>query len=106
MKICKEIVWQRRTLQERNMKNVLHKRGWNLGTNPAHVEPTPILLTKETYNGKSEKDYVKLKLRRDHTSSTMDLYEFNISLFDQGEPEELLLFIRNFNMTFLETGTL
>ena len=88
------------------MKNVLHNKDWNWGTNPAHVEPPPILIIKETYNGKSEKDYVKLKLRRDHTSSTMDLYEFNIYLFDQGEPEELLLFISNFNMTLSETGTL
>ena len=28
------------------------------------------------------------------------LYEFNMSLFDHDEPEEFLLFILNFNMTF------
>ena len=88
------------------MKNDLHKKCWNSGTNTAHVEPPPIILIKETYNGKSDKDFVKLKLCRDHKSSTMDLYEFNMYFFDQVEPEELLLFIRNFNMTFLETGTL
>ena len=60
------------------MKNDLHKKCWNSGTNTAHVEPPPIILIKETYNGKSDKDFVKLKLCRDHKSSTMDLYEFNM----------------------------
>ena len=53
------------------MKNVLYKKGWNSGTNPAHVEPLPIPLINETCNVKSDKDYVKLKLRRDPTSSTL-----------------------------------
>ena len=43
----------------------------------------------------SDGDYVKLKLRRDPTSSILDLYEFMMSLFDHGEPEEFLLFVRN-----------
>ena len=70
------------------------------------MEPPPIPLIKETYNGKSDKDFVKLKLRRDPTSSTSDLYAFKISLFDHVDPEEFLLFIRNFNITLSETGTL
>ena len=42
-------------------------------------------------------------------SSTLDLYEFNMYLFDNGDLEELLLFVGNFNMTLatsvmLETG--
>ena len=57
------------------------------------MEPFPIPLIRETCNGKSDKDFVKLKLRRDPTSITSDLYEFNMSLFDHGNPEEFLLFI-------------
>ena len=38
------------------MKNVSHKKGWGVDTNPAHLEPPPILLTNETYNGKSDGD--------------------------------------------------
>ena len=34
----------------------------------------------------------------------MDLYEFKISLFDNGEPEDFLLFVRNFNMTLAASG--
>ena len=88
------------------MKNVSHKIGWNLGTNPEHVEPLPILIIKEMYNGKSDKDFVELKLCGYHMSSTLDPYEFNISFFDHGNMEEFLLFIRKFNMILTATGTL
>ena len=37
---------------------------------------------------------------------TTDLYEFKMSLFDNDEPEEFLLFVRNFNMTLAASGTL
>ena len=42
------------------------------------------------YNGKLDKDFVNLKLHRDPTSSTLDLYEFRMSLFENGDPEEFL----------------
>ena len=31
-------------------------------------------------------------------SEKSDLYEFNLTLFDNGDPEEFLLFVRKFNM--------
>ena len=52
-----------------------------------HMEPPPTPLIKCKSDGKSEKDFVKLKIRRDPTPGTSDLYEFNMSLFDNGEPE-------------------
>ena len=88
------------------MKNVSHNKGWILGINPSHVEPLTITLIKETYNGKPDKDFVKLKLRRYPTSSTSDLYKFKMYLFEHGEPDEFLLFIRNPNMNLVVTGTL
>ena len=39
-------------------------------------------------------------------SSTSDLYEFKMSLFDHGKPEDFLLFIRNFNTNLAATGML
>ena len=42
----------------------------------------------------------------DPTPSTSDLYDFKTSLFYHGDPEEFLLFIRNFNMTNAGTGML
>ena len=40
---------------------------------------------------------------RDPRSENLDLYEFKMALFDNGKPEEFLLFIRNFNMTLEAT---
>ena len=39
-------------------------------------------------------------------SSTSDLYEFKMYLFDNGEPEEFSLFVHNFNMTLAASETL
>ena len=84
----------------------MHKKGWCADTNTDHVEHHPIPLVKETSTVKSDGDYVKLKLRRDTTSSTLDLYEFRMSLFDYGQLEEFLLFVRNFQTTLAATGTI
>ena len=56
--------------------------------------------------GKSDGDYVKLNLCRDHTSSMPGFYEFMMSLFDHGKPEEFLLFVQNFQITLAATETL
>ena len=88
------------------MKNVSNKKGWMTGVNHPHVEPPPILLIQETYNGKLHKDIVKLKLRRYPTSSTLDPYKFKMSLFKNVKPEELSLFVRNFNITLAASGAL
>ena len=40
------------------------------------------------------------------TSSTSELYEFKMSLFENVEPEEFLLVVRKFNMTFGASGML
>ena len=85
------------------MKKQSHKKDLNLDTNPTHVEPMPIPIIKEMYYGKSDKYFIELKLCKDPISSTLDLYDFKMSLFDHGEPEEFLLFIHNFNMTLAAT---
>ena len=38
-------------------------------------------------------------------SGMLDLYEFNVSLFDHDEPEEFLLFMKNFKTTLAAIGT-
>ena len=88
------------------MKNVSHKKGWGMETNPDHLEPPPIPLIKQIYTGKLGLDYVKINLLRDPTSITSDLYVFRMSLFDHGDPEEFLLFIRNFQTTLAATGNI
>ena len=88
------------------MKNIYHKKSWNLGMTQVHVEPPMIPLIKGKYDGKPDKYFVKMKLRRDPTSSTLDLYEFKMYLFENGEPEDFFLFVRNFNTTLVESGML
>ena len=39
-------------------------------------------------------------------SCKSDLYGFRMSLFDHGNPEELLLVVRKFKMILASTGTL
>ena len=43
-------------------------------------------------------------MRRYLASEKLDPYEFKILVFDNGEPEELLLFIWYFNMTNEASG--
>ena len=64
-----------------------------------HVEPPPIPLIESKIGEKLYKDCVEIKLHRDIMSETSDIYELNMSLFDDGKPEELLLFVRTFQMT-------
>ena len=88
------------------MNIFFHKKKWNVGVVQQHVDPPPTLLIKSKHDDNSEKDIVKLKLHRETISDNPDLYEFKISLFDNGGPEEFLLFIFNFNMTLLASGNL
>ena len=80
------------------MKNVSNKKFWNLVMTQAHVEPPTIPLIKSKHNNNPEKYSVKIKFCIHPTSYISDLYEFNMDLFDNGEPEEFLLFVRNFVM--------
>ena len=71
-----------------------------------HMETLPIPLIKSNHDNKSDKYFVKLKLRSDMTSSLSELYEFKMDLFDNGELKYFVLFVQNFNMTLVASGTL
>ena len=64
-----------------------------------HMETSLTPLIKSKHDYKSDTDFVKLKLRRNPTSEKSDLYEFKMVFFDNSNPEELLFFVSNFNMT-------
>ena len=66
----------------------------------------PIPLIKSNHVDKSSKYFVKIKFRKDQTLSSSDPHEFKMGLFVNGYPEEFLLFMQNFNMTLLVSGTL
>ena len=58
------------------MKNVPHNKNWNTGTIQVHVEPPPITPIKNKNDKKSDKYFVKIKLRRDPMLEESDIYEF------------------------------
>ena len=70
------------------------------------MDPPLILLIESKNYEKLDKDRVKIKLLRDPISQKLDLHELKMALFDNGEPEEFLLFIRNLNMTLEASGML
>ena len=53
-----------------------------------------------------KKDCVKTKLLRYPTSQKSDLYECKMHLFDNDDPEEFFLLIKNFNRTLEASGTI
>ena len=107
MTLFKEIARLRLTPPDHlTIKNVSHNKSWNSRVTQPHVEPPLIHLIKGNHDDNSEKYFVKLKLRRDPTLSSLNLYEFKTDLFENGEPEEFLLFVRNLNMTLAASGTL
>ena len=81
-------------------------KNWNWGTVQVHVEPPLIPLIKSKNNDKLDKYCVKIKLCRDLTSEKLDIYVFYMTFFDNGEPEELLLFIINFQITLEASWTI
>ena len=81
------------------MKKVSHNKKLNTKTVQVHVDPPLITLIKVKNDEKLDKYFVKIILRRYPTPEKSDLYEFKMSLFDNGKIEEFLLFIQNFNMT-------
>ena len=50
--------------------------------------------------------FVKIKLRRDPISEKSVLNEFKTVMFNNGNPDQFLLFVRYLNMTLKVSGTL
>ena len=88
------------------MRNISHNNKWNLGIVQLHVKPLPNPLIKIKHNDNLDKDLINIKLRRDPGSQKLDLYEFKMSLFDNVNPEEFLLFVNNFNTALGSSRTL
>ena len=88
------------------MKNISHKKKWDAGTVKVHVEQPLISLIKSKNDQKSDKYCVKIKFCRYPMSQESELYEFKMSLFDNGDPEELLLFISNVHMILKASVTI
>ena len=88
------------------MKNVSPKKKWNIGVVQVHMEPPLTPPDKSKHGDRLDRNFVNIKLRRDPMSENSDLYEFKMALFDNGDPGQFLLFVRNFNINPEASGTL
>ena len=89
------------------MKNLSTKKKWLSGNIQFQADPSPIpLINSETQRKKTEIDCNKVKLRKKPASSMSGPYEYKVALFENGEPEEFLLFIREFRKTLRANGVM
>ena len=88
------------------VNNVSYKKKWNAVIRTSARGSTPDSTNKKQEWWKLDKYFVKIKLFRDTKSEKSNLYELKMDLFDNGNPDEFLLFIHNFNTTLEEPGTL
>ena len=70
------------------------------------MEPHPIPLLKSWIDMKSYKYYAKIMLLKYPMSETPDVYNLKMTLFDNGDMGELLLFKQNYHMTLKEPGSI
>ena len=67
----------------------------------------PIIpLIKSNFDTKSDKYYAWIKLRRNTMSDNSDIYESIMDFFDNGYPEEFILFQQNRKIILDTSGTL
>ena len=58
-----------------------------------HLGPPSVPLIKIKHDDKPDKYFVKIKFHRDPMSDHLYLYEFKMSLFQNGKPERFLLLV-------------
>ena len=68
------------------MNKFYQKNIWWTGEVKFHVDPPPIPLIKSSIFSKTERDYEKIKWRKNHTPEKSDVYEFKIALFENVGP--------------------
>ena len=88
---------QIKCLVNTNAKRAPHKNKWKAGVVQVHVGPPSTPLIKIKHDDKLDKYFLNIKLCSNPKSEKSDPYEFKTTSFYNGNPEEFLLFIHNFN---------
>ena len=83
------------------MKNV----GWLSDDMQANIDHPPIPLIKFELDGDRTTHIIKVKMRRNPSSVASETYKVNMNTLDDGQPEEFLSLLRNFNIATDGTGT-
>ena len=87
------------------MKKLSTKNNYLSGDIMACVEPPHIPLIKQYPEKiKKESNYVNIKLHRNPVTELYEIYETKLVLFENGEPEDLLILIFNLKKTLKYKG--
>ena len=84
------------------MKNCL---GWISAEVQAHIDPPPIPIIKKDPPEFNEYDIINIKMRQNPSDAASEMYKLNIVTFENGQPEDFLQLMKNFNIEVDGTGT-
>ena len=78
---------------------------WLSADAQAQIVPPPIPLNKEHEEEEHAIHIIKANMRWDLVWTTFETYKFMMAVFENGQPEELLGFLKNFRKAIDGTGT-
>ena len=78
---------------------------WLIAEVQAWIKPPPITLVKREPDEFNNYDIINIKMRRNPSDASSEMYELKIVTFDHKQPEELLQLVKNFKREVDETGT-
>ena len=84
---------------------ISHNANWLSSDIHAHIEPQINTLIKVELGEERTINIIKFKMRRNPTSAISETYNINISMFEDGQPEEFLALLNNFSIAIDGTGT-
>ena len=87
------------------MNTFSYHKGWIYRALQIYVDPPHIPLIKSKLDTNLEKYSFKIKLCRNATPQKSDVYEFIMSIVDNGYPEDFLI-LKKLNMMLRSLGTL
>ena len=71
----------------------------------AHIDPPPIPFTKKEDMDEHQTNIIKVKRQHNPLSATLKTYELQTNILENGQPEELIMILKNFKKEIVGTGT-
>ena len=72
----------------------------------ALIEPPPIPLIKVDLEEERASNIIKVKMRRKLTSAMSETHNLNLSMFEDVQPEEFIVLLKNLRTVIVETSTM
>ena len=71
----------------------------------ARIDLPPIPIIKKDPQESNEYDIININMRQNPSDAASEMYKLNIVTFENGQPEEFLQLMKNFNIAVDGTGT-